>query len=290
MFRMLLVLATLLDVGRGFLPAPAASVRPSLQRSFAARVYRQTVVMAEFRPAQPIVSPLSAFLGGLFGGILDIGNRWAGSRGEQRAELKAQLFKAVNMNQGKGARELVESILEQLIALEGPIEKREKLPNLWRLIWSSQTADAFSLALPSSVLGGVCFQRITAMSENSRGMDGMGGQGETAAETRVENLVIWPFLGGLTLNGGASLEAVDDTRSILRIDSFALELGSTRLPLLELTKIAPVSVRDAPVVKQGSQLVTLKKVTSTKLILVCLKGAYLYLLRCPILVCLERHD
>lgn len=289
MFRMLLVLSTLLDVGCCFLPAPAASVRPSLQRSFAARVYRQTVVMAEFRPAQPIVSPLSAFLGGLFGGILDIGNRWAGSRGEQRAELKAQLFKAVNMNQGKGARELVESILEQLIALEGPIEKREKLPNLWRLIWSSQTADAFSLALPSSVLGGVCFQRITAMSENGRGMDGMGG-GKKPDETRVENLVIWPFLGGLTLNGGASLEAVDDTRSILRIDSFALELGSTRLPLLELTKIAPVSVRDAPVVKQGSQLVTLKKVTSTKLVLVCLKGAYLYLLRCPILVCLERHD
>jgi len=169
--RMLLALTILLDMVACFLPAPAASVMPSLHPKFAARVYHQTVVMAESKQAQPIVNPLSAFLGGLFGGIVDIGNRWAGRRGQQRAELKAQLEEAVNRNQGKGARELVESILEQLIALEGPIEKRDKLPNLWRLIWSSQTADAFSLALPSSVLGGVCFQRITAASENDRGME-----------------------------------------------------------------------------------------------------------------------
>jgi len=45
-------------------------------------------------------------------------------------------------------------------------------------------------------------------------------------------------------------------RSILRIDSFALEFKGASLPLLQLTQMAPVTVRDAPVVQSGSQLVT----------------------------------
>ena len=93
------------------------------------------------------------------------------------------------------------------------------------------------------MLGGDCFQRITS----------------SPPDARAENLVTWQALGGLTLNGGATLEAVNATRSILRIDSFSLELGSTRLPLLQLTEPAPITVRDAPIVRSGSQLVTVEK-------------------------------
>ena len=60
--------------------------------------------------------------------------------------MKADLAAAVELNQGREARERVEGILEALIALQGPVESRNKLQGMWRLIWSSQTADSFPLA------------------------------------------------------------------------------------------------------------------------------------------------
>ena len=74
------------------------------------------------------------------------GGGWGGERGVQRASLKADLAAAVELNQGREARERVEGILEALIALQGPVESRNKLQGTWRLIWSSQTADSFPLA------------------------------------------------------------------------------------------------------------------------------------------------
>lgn len=206
---------------------------------------------AQCRPLPVVMMADSPPLFGLLGGLFQLGGGgkgWAGPLGVRRAELKSQLAQAVELNQGREARQRVEGILEELIALQGPIEPRSKLLGDWRLIWSSQTADAFPFAKPSVVLGGDCIQRISGEAQS--------GLTKQPAILRVENLVIWPFLGGLTLNGGASLEALDATRSILRIDDFALELGSRSLPLLELTQVAPISVRDAPVVKAGSQLVT----------------------------------
>lgn len=234
-----------LDTVACFCPTPVAISGHLCPASLARRT--TWAMSAPSTPQQPLSNPLASvtsIFGGLFGGV-----------GERRAELKKQLSAAVELNQGREARVRVEGILEQLIGLGGRIEPRAKLPGVWQLIWSSQTADSFPLAKPTSVLGGDCLQRITAPSGNSK-------------EARVENLVIWPFLGGLTLNGGATLETVDDTRSILRIDSFALELGTASLPLLELTKIAAVSVNDAPIVKQGSQLVSVstgnKRVLNTR--------------------------
>ena len=71
--------------------------------------------------------------------------------------------------------------------------------------------------------------------------------------------MVWPWLGNLTLNGGATLETINATRSILRIDSFRLEMGDSSLQLLELTNLAPVTLRDALVVREGSQLVTVSQ-------------------------------
>jgi len=198
-------------------------------------------------PPLPLAASVQGLLGGFFEGFGGGGSSrgvWRGVRRERREELKAALAEAVEERQGRDARSRVERILEELIALGGPIERRDKLAGLWTLIWSSQTADSNPFARPSSVLGGDCFQRIVP---------------EDAGAARAENLVVWPMLGGLTLNGGATLEAVNATRSILRIDSFRLELGDISLQLLELTKLAPLTVRDAPIVKQGSQLVSVSK-------------------------------
>jgi hypothetical protein len=73
---------------------------------------------------------------------------------------------------------------------------------------------------------------------------------------RAENVVTWPSLGA-TLRGGAASERVGPSRFQVTIDSFTLELGPLRLPLLRITDAAPaVVVRDAPTVREGSQLVT----------------------------------
>ena len=90
------------------------------------------------------VPRLPDLLQGLLGG--GGGGGWGGERGVQRASLKADLAAAVELNQGREARERVEGILEALIALQGPVESRNKLQGTWRLIWSSQTADSFPLA------------------------------------------------------------------------------------------------------------------------------------------------
>ncbi len=73
---------------------------------------------------------------------------------------------------------------------------------------------------------------------------------------RAENVVTWPSLGA-TLRGGAASERVGPSRFQVTIDSFTLELGPLRLPLLRITDAAPAIVaRDAPTVREGSQLVT----------------------------------
>ena len=59
------------------------------------------------------------------------------------------------------------------------------------------------------------------------------------------------------MRGGASSERAGPNRFNVTIDSFTLELGPLRLPLLRLTEAAPaVVVRDAPAVREGSQLVS----------------------------------
>ncbi len=73
---------------------------------------------------------------------------------------------------------------------------------------------------------------------------------------RAENIVSWPSLG-LTLRGGAASERVAPNRFNLTIDSFTLDVGSVSVPLLRLTSSAPaLVVRDAPAVREGSQLVS----------------------------------
>ena len=245
--RMVTLASLLIGGSNAFQPTHPLSLRDDARRKGASPIASPRIALTMAAPLK-----LSAQWGGFWEGwgIWGVGGSggWSGARGDRRAELKAALALAVEVKQGREARSRVEGILEELIALQGPLEKREKLPGLWTLIWSSQTADSNPFAKPSSVLGGDCFQRITPE-------DGIA----EAASARAENLVVWPFLGGLTLNGGATLEPVNATRSILRIDSFRLELGDATLQLLELTKLAPVTLRDAPVVREGSQLVTVSR-------------------------------
>lgn len=47
-------------------------------------------------------------------------------------------------------------------------------------------------------------------------------------------------------SGGASLEVITPTKSIITIDSFTLEGFGVVLPLLDLTKNADFTVSDAP--------------------------------------------
>ena len=74
------------------------------------------------------------------------------------SELKTKLREAVSLRQSKEHRRTVETILEDLVQISS-----QKLPNAgidgrWRLVWSSQTAEANPFAKPSSVLGGDCYQ------------------------------------------------------------------------------------------------------------------------------------
>lgn len=64
----------------------------------------------------------------------------------------------------------------------------------------------------------------------------------------------------MTLRGGAASERYGPNRFNVTIDSFTLDIGPLSLPLLRLTSAAPaVVVRDAPRVREGSQVVTVSR-------------------------------
>lgn len=157
---------------------------------------------------------------------------------------KSQLLEVVKRKQSRSNRVETEEILEKLVESNKEDKKafQTSLSGNWRLLWSSQTADANPLQTPASVLGGDCYQVV----------DEQGG----AEGPRVENVVVWPSLGNLTLRGGAALRRESQTECVITINSFTLELGDLSLPLLKLTDTVPVAVRDVAKVKAGSQLVT----------------------------------
>ena len=182
---------------------------------------------------------LGQWLGGLVKGTGRNNNEQTEQR---RRDCKRRLAAAVAQKQSAESRQNVEELLEELVAIGGTpggLESQD-LSGRWVLAWSSQTADAWPFALPSEVLGGDCFQDI----DKAPGA-GIG---------RVCNIVDWPALG-MTLRGGAALETVNATRSIIRIDSFTLEIGPLSLPLLSLTNSSgfEITANDAPKVPPRNQ-------------------------------------
>ena len=129
---------------------------------------------------------------------------------------------------------IVFMLQEELVGTFGT--KKGSVEGIWRLVWSSQTSDSNPFAKPEEVLGGECYQVVSASEADRR-------------KGRVENIVSWPWLGGLLLRGGATYEETGEGRVVVTIDSFTLEGTSPilfTLPLLKLTDSTEFVVQDAP--------------------------------------------
>jgi hypothetical protein len=71
----------------------------------------------------------------------------------------------------------------------------------------------------------------------------------------VENIVSWPWLGGLLLRGGATYEETGKGRVVVTIDSFTLEGTSPisfTFPLLKIADSTEFVVQDAPRLPESS--------------------------------------
>eukprot|EP00270_Netrium_digitus_P007951 TRINITY_DN2339_c0_g1_i4.p1 TRINITY_DN2339_c0_g1~~TRINITY_DN2339_c0_g1_i4.p1 ORF type:complete len:427 (+),score=68.97 TRINITY_DN2339_c0_g1_i4:44-1282(+) len=106
----------------------------------------------------------------------------------------------------------MKKVIEQFAA-SNPTEAPAKSPELegrWRLVWSSQAADANRL------------QRWTAgLAANWQIIDGEA--------MRLENVV--EFLPGLKLRAGADTTVTSDIRTDVNINTATLEVGSLKIPL-----------------------------------------------------------
>lgn len=86
----------------------------------------------------------------------------------QIASLRSRtaLLSTVAQRQSRGARISVERAVAAVLAEAKPLRfasrRADADDGVWRLLWSSQTADVNPFAHPSSVLGGECVQRISS--------------------------------------------------------------------------------------------------------------------------------
>jgi hypothetical protein len=109
------------------------------------------------------------------------------------ASLRARrhLLASVTQRQSRTARKTVEAAVEAVVSEARPLffSSPKRDDGVWRLLWSSQTADANPWAMPSSVLGGQCVQRIASK------------------ERLVQNIVRWGRSGkdSIELVGSASV-------------------------------------------------------------------------------------
>ena len=101
--RVVLVLVYILvHTANGFVSAPAARL-PSVPRLMPGRGRYAPLFMSKApRGNPPQGNPLSDMLQNFFGRISS-GRQWSGSRGVRRAELKSELARIVDLNQGRCA-------------------------------------------------------------------------------------------------------------------------------------------------------------------------------------------
>ncbi|KAJ1633374.1 hypothetical protein T492DRAFT_981622 [Pavlovales sp. CCMP2436] len=109
-----------------------------------------------------------------------------GLAAHEMASLSArrQLLAAVSQRQSRAARNSVEKALSTVVAEAKPFffTPANADDGVWRLLWSTQTADVNPFALPSSVLGGVCAQLISSRDGSVQNIVRWGRDGKKNVE------------------------------------------------------------------------------------------------------------
>ncbi len=160
----------------------------------ASLMFRSSVIAFN---ASPLLHQPLSFVSDRVGPALDF-LASAVNKKPSRTDLRTELLEAMALKQSRSSRLRVEALLELLLREQKPLSGQVSTDGLWRLRWSTQTSDANPLATPDSVLGGVCFQRISDAPRSGWGAKKIA---------RAENIVQWKVLSEpVRLIGGASLE------------------------------------------------------------------------------------